>query len=1003
MRNLVLTLSLLFFVSTANANTDFTAGTLDIINLTNQSGTTNWQLGDDSISGTINLGFSFDFYGETFTSGKGATNGCWTFTGYNNTCQDYTPDPLPQSGMDMTIFPLWGDWIRGNNSKMLYKTFGSTNDTDQYFVLGWYAMKEFNRSSSNTFEMLLYEDTNKIEFRYGDLDITKHDIVIGVQGHATNSSHSMYNANEYISYIHHNECSSGTQHDSNDTNCINVNWNSTSHNTAIENKSLSIILEDALGCTSNPLLVSTCSGYQVAYLAQQCTLNSLYDTACPNYAAALFDAECDDNSQFSPACPGYQVIDSTAYYDDTTDYGYDDNNFEDQYGYDEYGDAYTQDDMWYDEEYDEYLDPNDPCYENNCVDFTDADWYALDQEQFGQEQVDEWYGTDVEFTDEGYINYDAFDETPEEYWAIIDEGMDQFDIEQEEMFNAFTEEDWYDYDIEEFGQEQVDEWYGTEVEFSDEGQMVYEEQYYEEEYLTETYQEEYYEEQTYEEYMEDEAYNELYYEEEYLTESLINDYDLEAEYERQYLLSYNEEAEPVGQETFDTIEELDEWYEDEYEAYEEMYGEETEEEYFTDEVYEEEFEEEFQEEEFFAEETFEEEEFLEEEIAEELLADIEEEFEEIEEIRIADEQEEMMVEETEVVVAGARETKSGMDMEQALNVVASTVQTATNSMSGTTAGTSIQATGNTVASGGVSNSTATAIAASGGGINTSGSPSISAQVVSSAVQTQQILQMSPGSSDFSGGGGSSIGVGSVGSDMGMTSGTSVVSNIGTDSGSSGSFSTETTSVGTEVATVATVTSDSSTEISSSDSEVASTEVEVATVDTSDTSTMTASSSEDTSSSSSDTGSSSSMTITPMPGMDGQPQMAMADVQVQDMQGQIDASVSGVMTASEADEIADQIIAQNIEDQKEQMEQQQVATGEYADESTLIAYLGYNPGFTDYYNQRIEDNQNWYESREIYANVTISDNVPAYYSLAGDNINTLNTMMGQQPILDGGTL
>ena len=62
-----------------------------------------------------------------------------------------------------------------------------------------------------------------------------------------------------------------------------------------------------------------------------------------------------------------------------------------------------------------------------------------------------------------------------------------------------------------------------------------------------------------------------------------------------------------------------------------------------------------------------------------------------------------------------------------------------------------------------------------------------------------------------------------------------------------------------------------------------------------------------------------------------------------------------------------------------------------------------PGFTDYYNQRIEDNQNWYEPREIYANVTISDNVPAYYSLAGDNINTLNTMMGQQPVLDGGIL
>ena len=141
----------------------------------------------------------------------------------------------------------------------------------------------------------------------------------------------------------------------------------------------------------------------------------------------------------------------------------------------------------------------------------------------------------------------------------------------------------------------------------------------------------------------------------------------------------------------------------------------------------------------------------------------------------------------------------------------------------------------------------------------------------------------------------------------------------------------------------------------------------------------------------------------MPGMDGAPQMVMADVQVQDMQGQIDTAVSGVMTASEADQIADQIIAQNIEDQKEQMDQQQQQTGQYADESTLIAYLGYNPSFTDYYDQSMSDNQNWYESREIYANVSISDNVPAYYTLASDNINTLNTMMGQQPVLDGGIL
>ena len=483
MKGFLLSLSLLLFVSTAHAtNTEFTAGTLDIINLPNQSGTTNWNLSDDSISGTINLGFSFDFYGETFTSGKGATNGCWTFTGYNNTCQDYTPDPLPQSGMDMTIFPLWGDWIRDSGSKMLYKTFGDTTDTDQYFVLGWYNMREYNRNSDNTFEMWLYEDTNKIEFRYGNLNITQHDIIIGVQGHATNSSNAMYNAYEYKVYLHHNECSSGTQHDSYDTNCVNTNWNSTSHNTAIENKSLSIIVDDQYGCAANTLLASTCTGYPAAYLTQQCNLDSLYDAACPNYSSALFDWDCDQNSQFSPACPGYQVTQSVAYYDDT-DYGYDDNTYEDQYGYDEYG----YDDDYYDEATaysDDYWVDDDP-YAN--MEFTDQEWYEIDLEEFGQEQVDEWYGTDVEFSDEGLIDYGS--QTEDEYWTVIDEGMDQYDIEQEQLYETFTDADWYEYDIEEFGQEQVDEWYGSEVEFSDEGYMVYEEQYYEEEYY-EPYQEE---------------------------------------------------------------------------------------------------------------------------------------------------------------------------------------------------------------------------------------------------------------------------------------------------------------------------------------------------------------------------------------------------------------------------------------------------------------------------------------------------------------------------------
>jgi len=92
----------------------------------------------------------------------------------------------------------------------------------------------------------------------------------------------------------------------------------------------------------------------------------------------------------------------------------------------------------------------------------------------------------------------------------------------------------------------------------------------------------------------------------------------------------------------------------------------------------------------------------------------------------------------------AREDDKGDKREMQLNVVANTVRTATNSMAGTTSGTSVQSTGNSAASGGVSSPTATAVAssASGGGMSISSSPSISAQFTSATAHTQTLLDMS---------------------------------------------------------------------------------------------------------------------------------------------------------------------------------------------------------------------------------------------------------------------
>ena len=72
----------------------------------------------------------------------------------------------------------------------------------------------------------------------------------------------------------------------------------------------------------------------------------------------------------------------------------------------------------------------------------------------------------------------------------------------------------------------------------------------------------------------------------------------------------------------------------------------------------------------------------------------------------------------------------------ALNVVSSTLSTAQASVSGTTSGNSVHATGGTTGASSVSSSN------SGGGVSTSNSPSISEQFASSTAQNNQVLDMS---------------------------------------------------------------------------------------------------------------------------------------------------------------------------------------------------------------------------------------------------------------------
>ena len=737
---------------------------------TNSSGSTGLGSNDDSVSAAFDLGFTFTFYGNDYTKARMATNGCLHFNLTGSYCGDYTPDPLPQ--YTNTLFPFWTDLIKDGGSAMKAKAF------DDYTIFGWYKMREYNRANSdNSIEVWLYPN-NTYEYRYGELDIIQHDVLIGEQG----------STSQIYTYHFFDECNTGTTNVSG--TCVSYDWNSSSNakNTLLENGgSLFGDGTDQSLCATVPLTSSNCSGYAVAYLAQQCALNSLYDEDCSGYAAAYLtqqcnitqlysqecpsywsaydDQQCEDDPQYSPSCAGYTTEASVAYYvQDEVDYGY-----EDPY-------------------MDNCINNPDYCYDNDPyvnMYFTDAEWYEIDLQEFVQTQVDEWYGTEVIFDNEGWIEWDT---SPLDTWDELDYQMDIFDYEETNSYEGeYTEV---------FGAEELIELYEFDTILREE----------------------------------------LDYEEEIFIES------------------------------FETVAELDEWFEEEVE---ELIQEER--------LAEEEPEEEF------------EEEIFEEEVVEEI-------FEEIEEERIAEAEEEIIEQEEELeeelLADEEGESKSSLTREVALRVVANTLRTATNSVSGSTGSASRYSSGGTVSSNNSGVSSAMT-SSSTGGMSTSSSPSRSAQFASAAVQTQQVLSLSGD--------------------------TGAVTNV-------------------------------------------------------------------------------SVMVTPMLGFDDSPQIVMADVQVQDMQGEIDTAIGGVMTTSEADQIADKIIAQNIKEQQEEGTAQQEATGEYGDESTLIAYLGYVPGFDSYKEVQIPPQPIWYKSKEIYADAFISDNINAFYGLARTNLNTMNALISSQPNL-----
>ena len=132
---------------------------------------TDLALGDDGSSGPINLGFTFNFYGASYTQCYVNANGNITFGGPDG---DYTETLGELTAGLPRIAPLWDDLNVNLGGKIRYRTAGANQ-----FIVEWVNVPEFGSAAGNqnsVFCVLNADDS--IEFWYRDCSLV--DAIVGI-------------------------------------------------------------------------------------------------------------------------------------------------------------------------------------------------------------------------------------------------------------------------------------------------------------------------------------------------------------------------------------------------------------------------------------------------------------------------------------------------------------------------------------------------------------------------------------------------------------------------------------------------------------------------------------------------------------------------------------------------------------------------------------------------------------------------------------------------------
>jgi hypothetical protein len=123
----------------------------------------------------VPIGFEFIFYGDSHTEIGISSNGYLTFGPDRS---DFSNDSIPfYDDPNDLIAPYWDDWSPNQGGTVHYQTLGT--EPNRMFIAQWTNVPHYSNQGSSTFQAILFEGTNCIEFRYGSL--TRVSPTVGIE------------------------------------------------------------------------------------------------------------------------------------------------------------------------------------------------------------------------------------------------------------------------------------------------------------------------------------------------------------------------------------------------------------------------------------------------------------------------------------------------------------------------------------------------------------------------------------------------------------------------------------------------------------------------------------------------------------------------------------------------------------------------------------------------------------------------------------------------------